>query len=241
MVIRAKIKFSIEHAPLKSGISIDAAIAQKWPVRTMLVHTRPIDFGCDNFFAIDGSLGQNFATGRADKTLSPKLDAIAPGWRFMAHTICRGDKATISDGVAALHRLPGGKLSVTIFFLLAWVPANRRRIENNFRSAQRRESRRFRLPLVPANADAEIAGCRFPTLKAEIARGKIKFFVVRRIIRDVHLAIFSEDVAVGIDHYCGIVKNPGRALFEKRRHNDNGFFPRKFCQRFGRRAGNRFG
>jgi len=57
----------------------------------------------------------------------------------------------------------------------------------------------------------------------------------------MHLAIFSQDVALGIEHHCGIVINPGGALFEKRCHNDNGFFPREFRQRVGRGAGNRFG
>ena len=148
---------------------------------------------------------------------------------------------SIGDGVTALNCFPGGVLCLTKFFLLARVPPDRRRIENNFRSAQCREPRRFRIPLVPANTNAEVAARRFPTLKTEVARREIKLLIVRGVVRNMHLAIFSEDVSVGIDHYCSIVINPGRAFFEKRRHNDNGFFPREFCQRVGRRAGNTFG
>src|SRR5439155_12281123 len=101
---------------------------------------------------IDGSLRQNFPTGRANKTLSPKLDAIAPGWRFMTDTICRCHKAPIRDGMAALHRLPGGKLSGTIFFLLARVPPDGGWIKKNFRATQRGSVCRFRIPLFPAKA-----------------------------------------------------------------------------------------
>src|SRR4051812_39951183 len=97
----------------------------------MLIDSFPFHFGRNDFFAIEGSLCQNFPTRRADKTLSPKFDAVAPHWRFVTDPICRRDEATIGDSVAPLHCLPGRKLGGAIFFLLARVPSNRRRIENN--------------------------------------------------------------------------------------------------------------
>ena len=55
--------------------------------------------------------------GAHDKTLSPELDAIAAGWRFMADAIYRRDKAAIRDRMTALHRFPGGMLRGAIFLL----------------------------------------------------------------------------------------------------------------------------
>ena len=37
-----------------------------------------------------------------------------------------------------------------------------------------------------------------PGLKSQIARGKIKFFVIERIIRDVHLSILTQKFPIGI-------------------------------------------
>src|SRR5437879_9567360 len=85
------------------------------------------------------------------------------------------------------------------FFFLARMPPDRRRIKNNFRAAQRCQSCRLRIPLVPANADADLAGLCFPRLKTKIARRGIKLLVMERIVRNVHLAIFSEELPVAID------------------------------------------
>ena len=73
------------------------------------------------------SLRKNFATGAQIK-LWPQTDAVAPDWS-MADTICRCHKTPVRDGVATLYRLPGGKLSGAIFFLLAigWHPREKKK------------------------------------------------------------------------------------------------------------------
>ena len=53
--------------------------------------------------------------------------------------------------------------------------------------------------MVPTDADTDFAALRVPRLKTEIARSEIKFLVVKRIIRNVHLAILAQYFSVGID------------------------------------------
>src|ERR1700720_1849672 len=48
-----KMKRSIEQTLLDPRVSIDAPIAQEWPMRPMFVYAVPVDFGHDNFFAIN--------------------------------------------------------------------------------------------------------------------------------------------------------------------------------------------
>jgi len=44
---------SIEQSLLDSGVSIHPSVAQKWPMRPMLVHAAPIDFANDDLFFVD--------------------------------------------------------------------------------------------------------------------------------------------------------------------------------------------
>ena len=64
-----------------------------------------------------------------------------------------------------------------IFFFLGRVPADRGRIKKNLRAAQRGQPRRFRIPLVPANADADISALRRPGFETEIARSEVELLV----------------------------------------------------------------
>ena len=75
--------------------------------------------------------------------------------------------------------------------------------------------------MIPANADADVAALRRPVFETEIAGREVKFLVKRRVIRDVHLAIFPEKFSVGVDDRGGVVINAGRAFFEKRRDDDD--------------------
>ena len=95
---------------------------------------------------------------------------------------------------------------------------------------QRSEARCFWIPLVPANAHANFAALRRPRLKPEVARRKIKFFVIQRIIRDVHLAIFAKNPSVRVDDCRGVVINAGAAPLEKRRDDHGARFTRHFAQ-----------
>src|SRR5215470_13753727 len=184
-------------------------------MRPKFVHARPIDFANYDFFFVDRTSGNDFAVWSADETLSPEFDTVAASRRFMTHAVRRCDIATVRDCVTALNRFPGVVLRRAEFFFLARMPADRRWIKNNLRAAQRRQPRRFRIPLVPANAHAELAALCVPRLKAEITRREIKFLVIKRIVRNVHLTIFPKKFSVRVDDRGGVVINAGHAFFEK--------------------------
>ena len=74
--------------------------------------------------------------------------------------------------------------------LLARMPADTGRIKNHLSTPERGDPRSLRIPLVPANlhADASVPGVEI--WEAEIAGSEVKLFVIQRIVRDVHLAVF---------------------------------------------------
>ena len=50
--------------------------------------------------------------------------------------------------------------------------------------------------------------------EAEIAWREIKFFVVERVVGDVHFAVFAEEAAVGIEDRAGVVIDAGGAALK---------------------------
>src|ERR1041384_4796214 len=97
----------------------------------MFVNALPFHVSENGFFAIGTSLGQNFAARGDDEALAPELDPVAASGRFVPDAIDRSDEAAIRDGVAALHRFPGGMLGVAVFRFLGGMPADRSRIKKN--------------------------------------------------------------------------------------------------------------
>src|SRR5271168_4065073 len=75
----------------------------------------------------------------------------------------------------------------------------------------------------------------------EIAGREVKFFVVARVVGDVHLAVAADDFAGLVDDGGGVVINAGRAPLEDR--CDDNYFPRlgDGAERFGGGSGNRLG
>ena len=121
------------------------------------------------------------------------------------------------------------------------MPADRRRVKENLSAAERGQPRGFRIPLVPANADADFAVLGRPRLEAEVARREVKLLVIRRVVGDVHLAIFPEVLSVRVDDRGGVVVNAGRAFLEERRDDHHAAFPRDRFKFRGRGAGNFLG
>src|SRR6202011_2910400 len=132
-----KMKLSIEQTLLDSRVSIDAPIAQEWPVRPMFVHTIPIHFCHHDFFAIDRTFRDDLSIRATNKTLPPEFNSIAPRRRLMANAVCRSDVTAIRDCVAPLNCFPGRILRCAEFFFLRWMPADCRWIKNNLRATQR--------------------------------------------------------------------------------------------------------
>ena len=75
----------------------------------------------------------------------------------------------------------------------------------------------------------------------EIAGREIKFFVVARIVGDVHLAVAADDFAGLVDDGGGVVIDAGGAALEDRRDDDHFSRLGDRAERFGGRAGNRLG
>src|SRR5207244_9439028 len=105
------------------------------------------------------------------------------------------------------------------FLFLRRMPADGGWIKQNLRSAQRGQSCRLGIPLVPANADADFSMGGFPRLKSEIARREVKLLVVKRIIGNVHLAIFAKKSSVSIDDGRRVVIDSRTPFLEERRND----------------------
>src|SRR4030095_11373595 len=231
----------INQSFLKSRVSVNATITQERPMSSVFVDPLPINLRGHNFFAINRTFGADFAVRAAHKTLAPEFDPVTASGRFVSYAVRHRDVAAIRNGMTALNRFPGRMLRLAKLLLLFWMPADRGRIKNDLRAAQRSQTRRFWIPLVPANADTEISARCFPALKTEIARRKIEFLVIKRIVRDVHLAILAKQLAVGVDDRGGVVIKTGGAFLKKGCNNDDAKLACELRQRVCRRARNRFG
>src|ERR1700730_314352 len=121
------------------------------------------------------------------------------------------------------------------------MPADRRGIENNLGTAQSGQPRRLGIPLIPANTDTDFALARIPRLKSKIARREVKFLVVKRIVRDVHLSILAKEFSVRVDDGGAIMINAGAALLKQRCNDDDAELFREFFESRCRFSGNFFG
>ena len=121
------------------------------------------------------------------------------------------------------------------------MPADSGRVEKDLRALQRRESRAFGIPLIPADQDTDLAVACLPRAEAEVARREIKFLVVKRIVRDVHLAIRAEHLAVRINDGGGVVVKTSGAFLEERGDDDDFIFLRELLESCRARPGNRLG
>ena len=101
--------------------------------------------------------------------------------------------------------------------------------------------RAFRIPLIPANQRADAAKRRIEVEEPQIAGREVEFFVVERIVGDVHLAVNPGDFSVRAQHRHRVVIQPRRAALKQRRDDDDLQFAREFAQSLRGRAGNRFG
>jgi hypothetical protein len=204
-----------------------------------LVDFAEVEFDDEGFFVFGTGFGEHLARSAGDEALAPELDAVA-GYFFVPDAVGNSDVASVRDGVAALDGFPGVVLFV-VLGLFGGMPTDGGWIEKNFRALHRGQTRGFGIPLVPADEDANFAVLRLPGAKAEVARSEIKFFVIKRVVGDMHLAIETEEGTVGIDDGCGVVVDARSALFEERGNNDDAIFSGEFLEGLGGWAGDRFG
>src|SRR5262245_37230622 len=128
-------------------------------------------------------------------------------------------------------------LTFAVFSFLGGMPADGSRIKENLRASERRQARSFGIPLIPTNLRAHISIARLEGLEAEITRREIEFFVIERVIGNMHFAIAAREFAVRIDDHCGVVIEAGCSAFEERADDHYSTGGRQFRQSLGARAG----
>src|SRR5579862_4643673 len=186
-------------------VRINPAVAQERPVAASLFAASRVTFDHQNFFLLAASLGKNLPERIGNKRVSPKFQTrIARGGiAFVAHAIHYRDERSVGDRVRTLDGFPRVELRGPEFLFFPGVPANAGGIKDHLRALERCQPRAFGIPLVPTDLHADAAIFRIKIRKAEISRREIKLFVIERVIRDVHFAIFTEKRAIGIQYRAG--------------------------------------
>ena len=208
-------------------------------MRARFADLREINLRDEGFRLIDRSVGNDFAGRRADKALPPKFNAVTTCGLFMTHAVDGCEKTAVGHGVATLDGLPCIVLMFAFGSLLTWMPTNGGGIKQNLSPGQGGEARRLREPLIPANQHANSAESRVPRAKAQIARRKVKFFIIQGIFRDVHFPVNTEQRSVGINNGGGIMVQADRAFLEQRRDDHDLFLASNLLESL--RAGARNG
>src|SRR5258708_26598163 len=96
------------------------------------------------------------------------------------------------------------------------MPADAGGIKNDLRAVEGGNPRSLGIPLVPTNLHADASIARIEIRKAQVAGREIKFFVIERIIGNMHLAVFAEESSAGVEHRAGIVITARDAPLDKR-------------------------
>ncbi len=174
--------------------------------------------------------------GSATNELPQNVEAA-----FAADAIHGRDEHAVRDRVRALRGLPGVALRLVDRRILAIEPADRGGIDEHVRAGERRQSRAFREPLIPAHEDTELAARRLVHAEAEIAGREVELLVEERVVGNVHLAVLADDAAVRIEYGGSIVIEALGALLEERGDDHDLGVARHLGERLGRRPGDRFG
>src|SRR5262249_39891608 len=198
-------------------ICINAAIAQERPVSPRLLALSRVALGDEDLFFLAAGFGKDLPEGICNKGMPPKFQTrIAVGRvSFVAEAINHRDEGAVGNGVRALNRSPCIELGGAELGLLLRVPSDTGGIKNDLRSLERGQARAFGIPLIPANLHADTAVLCIEIRKSQVARREVKFFVVERVVRNMHLAVLAEEGSVGVKNRTGVVIHAGGSSFEK--------------------------
>ena len=94
------------------------------------------------------------------------------------------------------------------------------RIEQDVGAGEHHGARRLRVPLVPADADADGAELGVPRLEARVAGAEVVLLLVAGPVGDVALAVDPEERAVGVGHRHAVEVVRPVALEERDRDDD---------------------
>jgi len=151
-------------------------------------------------------------------------------------------RQVVGNGMAALNRDPGIKLARLLAGVILRVPADGRGVDQYLGAGQCHQSRRFRVPLVPAHQYSQAANAglyRPERFRRAVAWGEVELFVETRIIRNMHLPVAAGQAAIGIQYHGGVVVDAAEAAFEHRADNHDIVLGGQFPEKTGGRARNR--
>src|SRR6185437_1270892 len=211
-------------------VRVNPPVPQKRPVPPRVLDLLRVTLG-DQYGGRCTGLHNQLAEWITHKRMTKKLQAVRPRLSFEPHTIHGGNVHAVRNRMRSLRRAPRVSLHDTPLLLLLWVPTDRRRVQQDLSPHQTRDPRGLRIPLVPANqhADRRETRAKYPKARCRtrfivlinLARREIVLLVIQRVVRNVHLAIHTQQRAVGVDHGCGVVVQPGAALLEYRHQDHN--------------------
>src|SRR5882724_5605833 len=232
--------------PLRdAAITVNAAVAQKWPVASDIFKMFQIALADQDLFLVVRCFHDDPPERIAEKRSAPEFQSLARSaaaadvTKLVAYSIDHADKYAVSDSVCALDGAPGVVLHGAKLGFLIRMPADGSGIKKNVGALQSGEARTFGIPLVPADESAHASVFCVKSLEAKVAGREVKLFVVKRVVRDVHLAIEAFGAAIGVKDDCRVVIETARAAFKDRNHDGSFGFASDCGERFRRWSGHR--
>ena len=143
--------------------------------------------------------------------------------------------------MTALNGEPGFLLARAFCGIVARIPADRSGVEQHIRTGQRHQAGGLWKPLVPTDHHTETSDRGGDGMKSLVAWCEIEFFLVARVLRNVHLAIAPGQRTIIFEYHRGIVVEAGGAAFEHRADHDQTVVPGQPTQVAGGGAGYRLG
>jgi hypothetical protein len=134
---------------------------------------------------------EDLALRAAGEAVAPEGDARGRAGRvgLKADAVAGQHGQAVGHGMAALHGLPGVLLAPLLGFRILRGAADGGRVQQQVGAGERHQARGLRVPLVPAHQHAEPADRGLDRPQVVVARREKELLVVRRIVRDVGLAV----------------------------------------------------
>ena len=133
----------------------------------------------------------------------------------MPDAVYCNDGNAVGNGMSSLDSYPGFALALFLGIGVGAFPADSRRIDKQFCAGESHKACSFGVPLVPAYEYAYSAERGFYGLKTEVSGSEIEFFVVCRVVGNVHFSVFAGNRAVCVEYYGGIVVKTRCTAFEE--------------------------
>ena len=158
-----------------------------------------------------------------------------------AATVDADHRQAVGDGVGALADDPGLALTLLLLPGVGRVEADGGGVDEEIGPGQGHQPCRFRVPLVPADQQPELADGGGDGGEAEIAGGEVELLMIAGVVGDMHLAVLAGDGAVPLQHHRGVVGQPRRPRLEQAQDQDDAEFAGQRREVFRRRPGDGFG